>query len=174
MFSATVNETFLQRDAGLGDAWRCPLPNGYALLMIDDTDRGIVYNPRTQPPDDVTEQTDTARACVLQLAGTYMLGGAECKMDVRRYPDRPNPAFSYFLLDTTHGKRTDIPTYEALLTAGASRSIQVHLEAIETIHYRYRFTWFDRVIAFALFGVPLLCAVPLFRSVWRIRRLSEA
>jgi hypothetical protein len=47
-FQAIVNETVLHRDAGAGDAWRCPLPNGYAILMIDQTDQGMVYNPKTQ------------------------------------------------------------------------------------------------------------------------------
>jgi hypothetical protein len=45
---AVINETVLHRDAGLGDTWRCPLPNGYALLMIDTTGHGFVYNPKTQ------------------------------------------------------------------------------------------------------------------------------
>src|ERR1700741_4352133 len=34
-FQAVLNENALHRDAGLGDSWRCPLPNGYAVLMID-------------------------------------------------------------------------------------------------------------------------------------------
>src|SRR5579864_2883925 len=49
IFQAIVNEGWLHRDVGIGDTWTCPLPNGYALLMIDDTDHGIVYNPKTQP-----------------------------------------------------------------------------------------------------------------------------
>lgn len=57
-FQAIVNETVLHRDAGLGDAWECPLPNGYAVLMIDVTDHGFVYNPKTQTEGAVGEQED--------------------------------------------------------------------------------------------------------------------
>jgi predicted PurR-regulated permease PerM len=39
-FQAIVNETLFHRDPGLGDAWHTPLPNGYSLLMIDETDHG--------------------------------------------------------------------------------------------------------------------------------------
>src|SRR5262249_25768990 len=48
VFQAVINEGLLHRDAGAGDAWECPLPNGYAILMIDTTDHGWVYNPKTQ------------------------------------------------------------------------------------------------------------------------------
>ncbi len=45
MFQEVINETVHHRDAGLGDTWRCPLPNGYALMMIDVTDQGWVPTP---------------------------------------------------------------------------------------------------------------------------------
>src|SRR5213593_5214785 len=45
VFQAAVNGFLLQRDPGLGDTWYCPLPNGYAITMIDVTDQGWVYNP---------------------------------------------------------------------------------------------------------------------------------
>jgi hypothetical protein len=54
-FQAVVNEEVLHRDVGVGDAWECPLPNGYALLMIDVTDHGFVYNPKTQTEGAVGE-----------------------------------------------------------------------------------------------------------------------
>src|SRR5690348_16020100 len=38
--SAVVNVGLLDRDAGIGDSWDCPLPNGYHLLAIDDPDYG--------------------------------------------------------------------------------------------------------------------------------------
>jgi hypothetical protein len=56
MFQALVNEAVFHRDPGLGDAWETPLPNGYALLMIDESDHGSVYNPKTQVPGGVSEQ----------------------------------------------------------------------------------------------------------------------
>src|SRR5690349_6374404 len=57
IFQTFVNEGVLHRDPGIGDAWHCSLPNGYEILMIDVTDYGSVYNPRTQPvPGGVGEQ----------------------------------------------------------------------------------------------------------------------
>src|SRR5262249_52939879 len=56
---AIINESVLHRDAGIGDTWRCPLPNGYQIMMIDVTDQGWVYNPKTQStPDGVSDQED--------------------------------------------------------------------------------------------------------------------
>ncbi|SRR5712692_775653 len=34
----TINENVFHRDPGIGDAWKCPLPNGYALLTIWQAD----------------------------------------------------------------------------------------------------------------------------------------
>src|SRR5580692_4593570 len=47
VFQAVVNEGLLHRDLGLGDTWHAPLPNGYQIMMIDVTDQGWVYNPKT-------------------------------------------------------------------------------------------------------------------------------
>src|SRR3954467_2418001 len=70
MFQWTVNESVFHRDPGLGDSWKCPLPNGYALSMIDVPDHGCVYNPKTQATSvGVIEQEDAVfDVCVLQLA----------------------------------------------------------------------------------------------------------
>jgi len=40
-----VNERFFHRDPGIGDLWTCPLPNGYAMEMIDVPDEAWVYKP---------------------------------------------------------------------------------------------------------------------------------
>ena len=50
---AVINYAVFHRDPGLGDSWETPLPNGYALMMIDTTDQGTVYNPKTQPGYDL-------------------------------------------------------------------------------------------------------------------------
>ena len=39
---AFTNSTVFHRDPGVGDGWDTPLPNGYALMMIDTTDQGAV------------------------------------------------------------------------------------------------------------------------------------
>jgi hypothetical protein len=78
VFQAIVNETVLHRDAGLGDTWKCPLPNGYAILMIDTTEHGFVYNPKTQGEGAVGEQEDAiGRVRDLQIVGRYILGSAD-------------------------------------------------------------------------------------------------
>jgi hypothetical protein len=38
VFQAVVNVIVLHRDIGIGDGFDCPLPNGYALSFIDDTE----------------------------------------------------------------------------------------------------------------------------------------
>jgi hypothetical protein len=56
---ALNNAEVFDRDPGLGDSWETPLPNGYALMMIDTTDQGTVYNPKTQrQKGSVTSQDD--------------------------------------------------------------------------------------------------------------------
>src|ERR1700738_2467092 len=79
VFQAIVNETVFHRDPGIGDSWRCPLPNGYAVLMIDVTDSGLVYNTKTQPlSGDVVGQEDVVSdVSVLQVAGRYIVGGTD-------------------------------------------------------------------------------------------------
>jgi len=79
VFQAVINEAVLHRDAGIGDTWTCPLPDGYALLMVDVSDQGVVYNPKTQTASNgVTDQDDALDGVrALQLAGPYILGGQD-------------------------------------------------------------------------------------------------
>src|SRR6185503_3082471 len=56
VFQGVVNEALLDRDIGIGDTWHAPLPNGFQIMMIDVTDQGLVYNPKTQPGSSVGEQ----------------------------------------------------------------------------------------------------------------------
>jgi hypothetical protein len=172
VFYAIVNESVFHRDPGIGDGWTCPLPNGYAIGMIDVTDRGFVYNPKTQTIDGVVAESNDALAdvCVLQLVGPYILGGAPCRTDVPHGPKDHDAVLSYFLLDTATGTHATFPTYEALRVAAAPMNIQVNLEPIDVVYGRYRFTWFDAAAAAAMFGVPLLCASLLIRRMLAIRR----
>jgi hypothetical protein len=113
MFQAIVNEILFHRDPGLGDTWETPLPNGYAVLMIDDTDHGWVYNPKTQVPGGVSEQEDAPFGVrVLQVQGPYIIGGLDSKA-FGSSCDNETRVDSYFLLDTHSGKRTNFPTLTA-------------------------------------------------------------
>lgn len=173
IFQAIVNETVLHRDPGLGDTWNCPLPNGYALLMIDTTDQGWVYNPKTQSDDSVSDQEDAVGGVrVLQVAGRYILGGA----DTRSFQQQENQSEqidTYFLLDTQIGKQIRFPDYAALRTKAQGLGISAKLEPIAAVYSRYRFTWFD-VFAGSLFLVPpLIGALLLLRWTLRMRKTSR-
>ena len=111
IFYAVVNEMAFHRDPGIGDGWTCPLPNGYAIEMIDVTDRGFVYNPRTQTISGVVAASNDALAdvCLLQLAGRYILGGAPCQSYEDPGPEGHGKVLSYFMLDTATGTHADFP-----------------------------------------------------------------
>jgi hypothetical protein len=170
-----VNEVVFHRDPGIGDSWQCPLPNGYALLMIDVTDQGIVYNPKTQPAGGgVGEQEDAVDGVrVLQLAGRYIVGGTDSQAfaHLGRSEGRVD---SYFLLDTMTGRRTRFSLLDELRSASLPLGIQLNLEAIGRVYSRYRFTWFD-VLAGALFlGPPLLAVAFLGLWIMKLRRTGDA
>lgn len=172
MFQAVVNEGFLHRDPGAGDTWHCPLSNGYQLLMLDITDQGIVYNPRTQPNEDgVADQEDAVSSVRrLQVAGPYIFGGTDTHSfeHLGKESDRVD---SYFMLDTRTGKRTILPDYDALRTAAGQLGVQLDLEPIYNVYSRYRFTWFD-VFAGLLFCIPPAAGSLLL--IWWIFRLRKS
>ncbi len=170
VFQAVINNTVLHRDAGLGDAWNCPLPNGYALLMIDVTDHGFVYNPKTQTEGGVGEQEDAPYGVrLLQVDTRYIAGGLDTKPD-EEAGSKNHRVDSYFLLDTHTGKRTTYSDYKSLTAAADQLGIQLRLEPIEDIYSRYRFTWFDTFTGL-LFVMPPFIALILF-VLW-IRRVRK-
>jgi hypothetical protein len=169
-FQAAINEMVFHRDAGLGDTWNCPLPNGYALLMIDTTDQGFVYNPKTQPENAVAEQEDAvAGVRVLQVAGRYILGGSDSR-SFQRSENQSEQIDSYFLLDTQIGKQTRLPSYEALRAKVRELGITANLERISSVYYRYRFTWFEVFAGLLLLLPPLVSALVLLRWTLRLRK----
>jgi hypothetical protein len=79
-------------------------------MMIDVTDHGCVYNPRTQEPDAVGEQEDAPFGVrLLQVQGHYIIGGLDSKAADGSGND-PNRLDSYFLIDTQTNKRSNFPT----------------------------------------------------------------
>jgi hypothetical protein len=171
VFQAVINEGVLNRDVGLGDTWHCPLPNGYSLIMIDVTDHGWVYNPKTQGPGGaVGEQEDSvADVRLVQLSGTYLLGGAGGS-SFEETESTGVQLNSYFLLDTRTGKRTNFTTYDTFAAAARRLGVEPKLEPIYTVYARYRFTWFEVFVG-------LLCAVPPLAGLgilrWWILRLRN-
>ena len=158
VFQAFVNGFLLHRDPGLGDTWNCPLPNGYAITMIDVTDQGWVYNPKTQSEGAVSEQEDAvAGVRILQVAGRYILGGSDSHA-FTKLGQESNDVDRYFLLDTQTGKRADFTNYDAMRNAATHLGIQTNLERINVLYSRYRFTWFDAVVGFLLCIPPIVYA----------------
>jgi hypothetical protein len=169
IFQAIINEDVFHRDAGLGDTWECPLPNGYALLMIDTTDQGWVYNPKTQP-DGVGEQEDAVSGVmVVQVAQRYIFGGSDSS-----WAGESDPRVdSYFLLDTQIGKHTTFSSYDALRKKAQELGVVLNLDSIGAVYSRYRFTWFDTFVVVLTIVPPLLVAFLLMRWTIRLRKSRD-
>ena len=173
-FQAVVNGMALHRDAGLGDAFECPLPNGYALLMIDVTDSGWVYNPKTQRSNGVSEQEDAPYGVrLVQVAGKYVLGGLDSKADDEA-PHDATRVDSYFIIDATTGKRTNFSTYNELGESASRLGIGLRLEPIVSVYRRYRFTWFDGFAALLFCVPPFLSGALLLFWILRLRKTRLA
>jgi len=174
VFQWDVNERVFHRDPGIGDAWKCPLPNGYALLMIDLPDYGWVYNPRTQRmPDGVGEQKDAIFGVrTLQVANRYIALGVDNHV-LENFGSDKKEIDSYFLLDTSTGTRTRFATFAELRSATAPLGFQLTLEPIGRVYSRYRFTWFDRLARILFLGPPLLAVAVLGVWIFLLRRSRE-
>jgi hypothetical protein len=170
VFQAVINETVLHRDAGIGDSWKCPLPNGYALLMTDLTDEGFVYDPKTQPGDAVGAQEDAVDGVrVLQVSGRYILGGSDSQWFEHLQNDK-GAVDSYFLLDVQLGKHTNFSSYDALRAMAKEMGLDLNLQPIVSIYRRYRLTWFDVLAGLLLLVPPVAGATFLVRWIFLIRR----
>lgn len=169
VFQAVVNELLLNRDLGIGDTWHAPVPNGYQIMMIDVTDHGWVYNPKTQP-DAVGEQEDAvAGVRKVQVAGQYILGGVDSKAFTSLGEDNAKMD-SFFILDTSTGRQTKFKTYDELWGRAQELQINVNLEPISTVYGRFRSTWFDMFSAVLFFMPPIVGFILLAWWVWYLRR----
>jgi hypothetical protein len=171
LFQAIVNETLLNRDLVLGDTWHARLPNGYQVMMIDVTDQGWIYNPKTQGVSGVVgDQEDAVPGVrIVQVAGSYILGGVDSQHFEHLGKDT-GQVDSYFLLDTQTGKKAVLASYDALRDAALRVGIQPHLEPIDTVYSRYRWTWFDTLVAILFFIPPLIGFLLL---IWWVIRLRQ-
>lgn len=160
---------WLHRDPGFGDAWHCPLPNGYEILMIDVTYYGCVYNPKTQAVSGgVGEQEDAVFGVrLVQIAGPYIIGG----VDEGKPPEIESKKIdSYFILDTRTGGRTTLQTYGSVANAAGQVGIRLSLEPIYRVYSRYRFSWFDVLTDTIFLGPILIAFLLLVRRVMRLRQ----
>jgi hypothetical protein len=171
---ALVNERVFHRDAGLGDTWECPLPNGYSILMIDTTENGWVFNPKTQPGGGVGEQEDAISGIQqLQLLGPFVLGNRNDEWGVGN-PGQ-NVKVSYFILDTSKGAHTTYANENDFRDAANRLGVNaIRLEPIDVVYGRYRPTWFDAFAGFLFFVPPLVGFVGLVIWVMRVRKRSRS
>jgi hypothetical protein len=170
VFSAVVNEVLLDRDLGIGDTWHAPLPNGFQIMMIDVTDQGWVYNPKTQSGSGVGEQEDAVPGVrKVQVAGRYILGGTDSKSFEHLGQENEN-VDSFFILDTATDKQSKFQTYDELRSRAQELRIDLNLEPINSVYARYRSTWFDFFAAILSFIPPLVGLVLL---AWWVRRLRR-
>lgn len=169
IFQAVVNIAVFDHDPGLGDVWRCPLPNGYVIEMIDVTSRGYIFDPKSQEtPGIVAPREDAIPDVVLaQLAGRYIAGKTNDHTDAF-------PVDGFFLLDTQTGKRTDFLDLEALRQASAQVGVELRLAPIEKLYDDFRYTWFDSFAAALLLLPPIAAALLLVRRILRLRRYHSA
>jgi hypothetical protein len=170
VFQGVVNEGILHRDLGLGDTWHAPLPNGYQIMMIDVTDQGWVYNPKTQPGSGVGEREDAvAGVRNVQVAGRYILGATDSKAFEHLGQDT-NQVDAYFLLDTQLGKQTQFHSYDALRHSALQLGIEPNLQPINAVYSKFRFSWFD-VLAGLMFCLPpVVGALSLIFWIVQLRR----
>jgi hypothetical protein len=175
VFQAYINEALLYRDPWIGHTRQTPLPNGYAVMLIDEDHDGTIFNPATHftagSTDDVHPDGPDAVSGVrvLQIAGNKILGGAG-PLGQYSFSASRNRIDYFFMLDTDAHTRTNFQTYDALTQAANQLNIQPQLQPILGVYKRYRFTWFD-LSALALFLVPVLGAgFAIVRRMQRIRR----
>lgn len=172
-FQAYINESFLDRDAGITDSWHCPLPNGYAITMIDVADYGWVENERLYPhrARHVEGEGSIGGVRLLQVSGAYILGAADSNWS-SRVTDRKgdsNVSF-YFLIDTQAGHRSDFSTQEELRTAATKAGLSVDLKPINQVYIKYRYTWFDLLVVIIEIVPILIFAVLLGKLILKLRR----
>ena len=168
---AIINDTVFQRDPGLGDSWYTPLPNGYALMMIDTTDQGTVYNPKTQPLGGGVVGGDDAVFGVreLQVSGDLIFGARDSGY-FGRIGQESTTVDSYFELNTKTGHHTEYSSLAELQHGAAAQGDQLNLQPFADVFGRYRTTWFDYTSGVILLVFPLVGFCLLVRMIWRTRR----
>ena len=178
VFQAYVNEALLYRDAGIGETWQTPLPNGYAVLLLDETHDGTVFDPATHfstgSNNDVYPDGPDAVSGVrvIQVAKNRILGGAGPRGQYSSQAARDRVDY-YFLLDTSAHTRANYDNYDDLTLAATALGIATRLEPLYDVYKRYRYTWFDLfVVTLAL--IPVLGAgFVIGRRILRLRRIAQ-
>lgn len=170
---AVINSVAFHRDIGLGDSWETPLPNGYALNMIDTTDEGTVYDPRTQQFEgSIGSQSDTVFGVrKLQVAGSLIFGANDTGYFGRVGQDSTF-VDNYFELNTNTAVRTNFKSLPELEKRAAGEGVSLRLRPFEAVFSNYRYTWFDYLSWALLLLVPAAGFAWLASWVWKIRKAN--
>jgi len=172
---AITNYGVFHRDPGLGDSWETPLPNGYALMMIDTTDQGTVYNPKTQPIEGGIVSTNDSEFGVRQLQiSKVLIFGARDSGYFNRIGKDSNVVDTYFELNASKGTRTEFKSLNELRQRAASQGVSLNLREFYSVYSDYRFTWFDYLAGLILFLAPTAAFILLARWVWKLSRAGES
>jgi hypothetical protein len=138
--------------------------------MIDTTDQGWVYNPKTQSGGGVGEQEDAVGGVkIVQVSGRYVLGGSDSRT-FEQSVKNPDQVDSYFLLDTQIGKHANFPSFDALRAKAQELGIALNLQPIAGVYGKYRFTWFEVFVGLLLCLPPLAGVALLGRWIIRMRK----
>lgn len=168
---AVINYTVFHRDPGLGDSWETPLPNGYALMMIDVTDEGTVYNPKTQPVNGGVMGRDDAVFGVRQLqVSNGLIFGASDSGYFGRIGQDSDSVDTYFELNTAKKTHTEFKSLDELRRRAASEGVVLRLRPFASVFEDFRWTWFDYFAGSILLLLPAIGFFLLAFWVWRIRR----
>jgi hypothetical protein len=174
---ASINSEVFHRDPGLGDSWETPLPNGYALMMIDVTDEGTVYNPKTQGGYGSVMSNDDSEFGVrqLQVSNNLILGARDSDYFKRiGETNYPNQVDTFFELDTKKNSKVEFKSLEELQRKAASDGIHLNLKEFASVFGDYRTTWFDYAAFAILLLVPGSAFLLLAWWVWRLRVAQPA
>lgn len=170
---AVINVEVFHRDPGLGDSWETPLPNGYALMMIDTTDQGTVYNPKTQPGGGSIVGRDDAVFGVRQLqVSKDLIFGARDSGYFGRIGQESTFVDSYFELNTAKKTHTEFKSLKELRQQAAKEDVTLNLREFQSVFGDYRTTWFDYLAGLILLLVPTAAFFLLAGWIWKIRKLA--
>jgi hypothetical protein len=168
---AVINYEVFHRDPMLGDTWETPMPNGYALMMIDVTDEGTVYNPKTQPGGGLVVGREDAAFGVrqLQVRGNLIFGARDSGYFGRIGHDS-KIVDKWFELDTSQNRSTEFASLEDLRREAAAKGVRLQLREFQSVFSDYRTTWFDYLAFAILLLTPLVGFIALASWIWRLRR----
>ncbi len=172
---ATMNGLVRHRDPGLGDGWETPLPNGYALMMIDTTDQGTIYNPKTQPGGGTITSREDAVFGVrqLQIAGPLAFGARDSGY-FERIGQNSTAVDTFFELNTKQNKVDDFKTLSDLQHRATAQGVALRLRPFASVFSDYRYSWFDYVAILILLLGPLASLTVLIRWLWRMRKAADS